>query len=155
MTRRLCVCAFASLPWAYACRRKASPEERVRALLSAVESAVEAGDAAAVREALSPGFRGNQELDRAAAMAMLQLRLRSPKKIFLFSRVLNLEAPPGATAGAALLVAMAAVPIPSPEALPNLEADVYRFDLVLEEDAAAPHGYRVKSAAWSPAPWPR
>ena len=36
---------------------------------------------------------------------------------------------PGRWRGAELLVAMAAVPIPGPEALPNLEADVYRFQL--------------------------
>jgi hypothetical protein len=52
-----------------------------------------------------------------------------------------------------LLVAMAAVPISGPEALPALEADVYRFQLTLEPDADAPHGYRVKGAAWSPARW--
>ena len=85
---------------------------------------------------------------------MLQLRLRARKQIFLFTRILNVDAAPGELAGAELLVAMAAVPIPGPEALPNLEADVYRFHLALEEDADAPHGYRVKGAAWSPARWP-
>jgi hypothetical protein len=144
---------LALAPWALACRKQAPPEDRVRALLASVESAVEAGDLAPVREALSPLFSGNEGLDRPSAMAMLQLRLRARKQIFLLTRVLDVEAQPGAPAGAELLVAMAAVPIAGPEALPNLEADVYRFQLTLEEDADAPHGYRVTAATWSPARW--
>lgn len=141
-------------PWALACRKQTPPpEQRVRALLASVESAVETGDLAPVREALAPLFSGNENLDKPSAMAMLQLRLRARKQIFLLTRILNVEAAPDAPAAAELLVAMAAAPIPGPEALPNLEADIYRFQLTLEPDAEAPHGYRVKSAAWSPARW--
>lgn len=154
MNRRQSLIVLAAAPWALACRSKTPPpEERVRALLASVESAVEAGDLAPVREALSPLFSGNEGLDKPSAMAMLQLRLRARKQIFLLTRILDLQAALGGPAGAELLVAMAAVPISGPEALPNLEADVFRFQLTLEPDADAPHGYRVKGAAWSPARW--
>jgi hypothetical protein len=145
--------AVAVAPWALACRKRASPEDRVRALLASLEQAVQAGDLGPVREALSPLFSGNDNLDKAGALAALQLRLRSQKQIYLFTRILNVETAAG-EAGAELLVAMAGVPIPGPEALPRLEADVYRFQLALLEDVDAPQGYRVKTAAWSPARWP-
>jgi hypothetical protein len=155
VNRRQSLIILAAAPWALACRKKAPPpEQRVRVLLASVESAIETGDVATVREALSPLFSGNENLDRPGALATLQLGLRARKQIFLFTRVMNVDAVPGQLAGAELMVAMAAVPIPGPEALPNLQADVYRFQIALEEDAAAPHGYRVKSAAWSPARWP-
>jgi hypothetical protein len=154
VNRRQCLVLVGAAPWALACRKQAQPEARVRALLASVEAAVETGDVATVREALSPLFSGNENLDKPGAMAMLQLRLRARKQIFLLTRVMDVDAVPGQLAGAELMVAMAAVPIPGPEALPNLEADVYRFQLALEEDTDAPHGYRVKSAAWSPARWP-
>jgi len=155
VNRRQCLVLVGAAPWALACRKKTPPpEERVRALMASVESAIEAGDVATVREVLSPLFSGNENLDKPGAMAMLQLRLRARKQIFLLTRVMDVDAVPGQLAGAELMVAMAAVPIPGPEALPNLEADVYRFQIALEEDADAPHGYRVKSAAWSPARWP-
>ena len=144
---------LAASPWALACKKQAAPEVRVRALLASLEAAVEQGDLGPVREALSPAFSGNEGLDRPAAMAMLQLRLRARKQIFLLTRVLDVEAAPGAPTAAELLVAMASVPISGPEALPNLEADVYRFQLALEADADAEHGFRVKSASWSPARW--
>jgi hypothetical protein len=154
VNRRQCLVLVGATPWALACRKQAQPEARVRALLASLEAAIETGDVATVREALSPLFSGNENLDKPGAMAMLQLRLRARKQIFLLTRVMDVDVAPGQLAGAELMVAMAAVPIPGPEALPNLQADVYRFQIALEEDAAAPHGYRVKSAAWSPARWP-
>jgi hypothetical protein len=136
------------------CRRRRSPEARVRALLARVEDAVEARDVAAVREALSPAFDGGDGLDRQGAMLMLQLQLRERRQVHVFSRVLDVDAAPGGPARVELLAAIAAVPIPGPEALANLDADIYRFKLVLAEDADGPEGYRVTSARWSPAELP-
>jgi hypothetical protein len=152
VNRRRSIVVLAGAPWVLACRKKVTPEDRVRALLASLEAAVEGGDLAPVRESLSPLFSGNENMDKPSAMLALQLQLRA-RKLFLLTRILNVEAAPGALAGAEIMVAAAAVPIPGPEALSRLEADVYRFQLALEEDADAPHGYRVKSAAWSPARW--
>ena len=132
-------------------RRRSSPEDRVRALLAEVQKAVEIGELDDVREALAPGFRGPDDLDRAAAILMLQLRRRARQELHLFTRVLNVDAEPGLPARAELLVAMAAVPIRTAEELPRLEAEVYRFRLELAEDPDGPQGYRVTSASWAPA----
>src|SRR5215207_4706727 len=110
--RRLLTLALAT---ALGCRRRRSPEARVRALLGRVEDAVEAGDVAAVREVLSPAFDGGEGLDRQAAMLMLQLQLRERRQIYVFTRVLDVDAAPGVPARVELLAAVAAVPIPGPE----------------------------------------
>lgn len=125
----------------------------MRLLLADVEAAAEEGDIGRVKEALSPEFRGGDDLNRQTAIAMLLARTRGGRSIHVLTRILGVVATPGAPARAELLVAMAAVPIPGVEALENLQADVYRFEVTLVEDPDGPHGYRVMSATWAPARW--
>ncbi len=126
------------------CRRALSPEQQIRRLLDQLETAVEEQDVAAVRQGLSPSFRGPDELDRAGALGLLQLRLRrSPPHLLV--RVDQLEVTGDGLGHVQLLVAMAALPISGPEALPHLEADLYRFDLQLAREDGR---YRVRAATW-------
>lgn len=153
MLRRelLCAGAFAAAGVIGGCRRRrVTREERVRKVVALVERAVMDGDVSAVRAALAEGFRGGEDLDRPAAMAMLQLRLRA-RQVYLLSRVLNVDAPEEAPARAEVLVAMAGVPIPRAEDIGQMAADIHRFQLELEDDDDGPEGLRITRATWSPA----
>ena len=126
----------------------ASPEERVRAVLAAIETAAEARDVGALRAHVSEGYadpRGNdaQALARIATFHFMQNR-----SVHLLSRVRELEVTAPGEARAEALVAMAGAPIPGPEALPALRASLYRFEVRLREEDGE---WRVASAEWQPA----
>jgi len=130
------------------CRRKLSPELRIRQELDALEVAVEEKDFSRVKEGLSAEFGGPEGIDRPGVMALLQLRLRSRPAVHLLVRVVEVAMASPTVGRVQLVVAMAALPIAGPQALPRLEADLYRFWLELVEDDGR---FRVRSARWEPA----
>jgi hypothetical protein len=140
--------AITCLLLAGACRDKRSAQDRVRDELAALERAVEEKDFSRVREGMSAAFVGPEEMDRGGVMALLQVRLRARPQVHLLTRLLGLELAEPGLVRADLLVAMAAVPIEGPEALPRLEADLYRFQLRLREEDGR---FRVIAAWWEPA----
>lgn len=133
---------------ALACVEPETPEARVRAVLAALETAAEARDVGAMREHVSDGYRDAHGQDERAAAATLTMHFLQNRAVYLLTRVDEVIAPEGGPASASVLVAMAGSPIPSPEALSGLRADLYHFAFELrEEDGAC----QITSAAWRPA----
>lgn len=125
-----------------------TPEARVRAVFAAIEAAAQARDVAALEEHVSDAYsdpRGHDKRELGAVAAMHLLRNES---VHLLTRVRELEIAPDGTARAIALVAMAATPIPGPELLPTLRADLHRFDVELREEDGT---WRVTRAEWRPA----
>ena len=121
----------------------------MRAVLAALEAGAEARDAAAMKEHVSERYRDARGQDRRAVAALVALHFLENRSVHLLVRVRALEIGPPGEARVDALVAMAGVPIPAPESLVGLRADLYRFELRLreEEDGA----WRVVSAEWRPA----
>lgn len=133
---------------ALACAEPATPEARVRAVLAALESGAEARDVAAMREHVSDTYRDAAGQDHRAAAALLTMHFLQNRAVYLLTRVDAVTAPEGGPASASVLVAMAGSPIPSPEALSGLRADLYHFEFALREEDGA---YRITGASWRPA----
>jgi hypothetical protein len=132
---------------ALGCGDPQSPEERVRAVLAALEQAAEARDVAALKEHVSETYRDERGNDRRAVAALATMHFMQHQSVHLLVRTIEVAVdPPAATAS--VLVAMAGTPIASADALPLVRADFHRFDFELREEDGA---WRIASAAWAPA----
>lgn len=125
-----------------------TPEDRVRAVLAALEEGAEAGDAAAMKEHVSETYQDAEGRDRQALGGLVAFHLLQNRSVHLLTRVAAVELPAPGEAHARVMVAMAAAPIPSAELLPALRADLYRFDLRFRDEDGA---WRLVEAAFRPA----
>lgn len=125
-----------------------TPEERVRAVLGAIEAAAEARDVGALKEHLSESYRDDRGNDARAVAGIATFHFMQNRSVHLLTRVRHVEVAAPGEARAVALVAMAGTPIPGPEALPGLRANLYSFDVRLAEEDGS---WRVTSARWEPA----
>lgn len=133
---------------ALACADRTPPEERVRAVLAALEESAQGRDAGAMKEHVSDGYSDAQGNDKRAIAQLVAFHLLRNQSVYLLTRVQGVEIAAPGQARAEVLVAMAGTPIESPEALLGLRADLYRFDLAFAEEDG---DWRVRSAEWRPA----
>jgi hypothetical protein len=141
--------ALALLGAVLACSRALeTPEARVREVLAALEAGAEARDAGAMKEHVSEGYRDAQGQDKREAAALAAFHFLRNQSVYLLTRVRSVEVEAPGEARAEVVVAMAGAPIPSPEALVGLRADLYQFSLRLREEDGA---WRVSWASWHPA----
>ena len=123
-----------------------SPEERIRAVLAALEAGAEAKQASAMKQHVSEAYRDAQGNDKRAIAQLVAFHLLRNQSVYLLTRVRSVAIEAPGQGSAEVLVAMAGTPIAGPEALVGLRADLYRFDLRLAEE---PDGdWRVRSAEW-------
>jgi hypothetical protein len=139
----LCLLAFA-----LGCSEAETPEQRVRAVLSALEESAQQRDAGAMKQHVSDAYSDENGNDKRAAIQLIAFHLLRNQSVHLLTRVQSLEIPAPAEAQASVLVAMAGTEIEGPEALLALRADLYRFDLSFREEDG---DWRIRSAAWRPA----
>jgi len=134
------------LLFALSCLREATmPEQRVRAVLAALEEGAQQRDAGAMKEHVSEGYSDAQGNDKRAIAQLVAFHLLRNQSVYLLTRVRSVEIAAPGQARADVLVAMAGRPIEGPEALLGLRADLYRFDLAFREEDGA---WRVRSAEW-------
>ena len=124
------------------------PEQRVRAVLAALEEGAQQRDAGDMKEHVSEGYSDAQGNDKRAVAQLVAFHLLRNQSVHLLTRVQSVEVAAPGHARAEVLVAMAGRPIEGPEALLGLRADLYRFDLAFREEDGA---WRVRSAEWRPA----
>lgn len=135
---------------ALACGREPeSPEDAVRRTLAAIEDAARARDAGALEEFISESYGDRQRHDKRALMGVATAHMIRNQSVYTLSRVRSLELPEPDRAEVVLVAALAGRPIPDADALLQVRADVYEFELALREEE--PGAWRVVSAAWRPA----
>jgi hypothetical protein len=125
-----------------------TPEDRVRAVIAAIESAAVARDVGAIKSHLSETYKDAQGNDRRTVLGIATGHFMRNKSVYVFSRVREVEIPEPGFARAEAVVALAGTPIRDRDALPEVRADLYRFDVRLREERGE---WRVTSAAWQPA----
>ena len=125
-----------------------TPEDQVRAVLAAVETAAEERDVGALKEHVSDAYRDARGNDRQALAGLATVHFLQNRGIHLLVQVRKIVIEVPGEARAAALVAMAGRPIPGPEALPSLNANLYYFDIELHEEDGA---WKIVRATWSPA----
>jgi len=125
-----------------------SPEERVRAVIDALEKAAEARDVGALKPHLSETYADSYGNDRRALLGLATAHFMRHQSVYLLVRVNGIERPEPTRAQVDAFVALAGQPIRDPAALPELRADLYRFALTLRDEGG---DWRVTSAEWHPA----
>jgi hypothetical protein len=132
------------------CRRKRrSPEEQVRDSLAALVRAVEKEDLKGVRDLISERYRDVEQHDRQDVLSLLRMYLARHPRVHVAARVTTVTIAAANEARAQVVAALAALTIEAPGDLARAQADVYRFDLTLTEEA--PERWVVTRAAWQPA----
>jgi hypothetical protein len=109
-----------------------SPESRVRAVLDAMQLAVEERSLQDVAALLHPAYSDQRHAGKREAMASLLAYLRRHRQFHLFTLVDELHVgSDGRSARVAVFVAMGGVPFESLDSVLSLRADLYRFDIDL------------------------
>ena len=125
---------------------KLTAEDRVHALIDAMEQSVEAGS---VREAirfLHADYKDPRHTGRQAAGRTLFGITQRHRDIHLFTLTKTVELTAQKdSATAVVFVAMTGIPVESVEAVISVKADLYRFELVLVEEDGE---WRILSSRW-------
>ena len=125
-----------------------TPEDRVRAVLAELEKAAEARDVGALKPHISEAYKDENGNDRRTVLGLATAHFMRNKSVYLLVRVGSVELPEPGRAVADAFVALAGQPIRDKTALPELRADLYRFDIQLHDEGGE---WRVTSADWHPA----
>ena len=128
-----------------ACADKESPEDQVRRFVAAGVMAAEARDVLAIRGLISEGYRDDGGRDRRKLAGLATAYFLRHKNIYLFTKINEIHFPVAGQSRVEVFVAMTGLPVTGAEALFDLRADVYRFELILinEDD-----DWLLKKAAW-------
>ena len=126
-----------------ACSDPASPEQQVRAVIAAMEAAVEARDVGELMEHVSPNFRDGQGQDRSEASRYARGYFVANQSVHLLTRIESLEFPSPDEARVKLQVGMAGRS--GEPGASNLNADLYDFDLALIREGDA---WKLSYADW-------
>ena len=128
-----------------ACGKKQSPEDEVRQFIAKAETAAEARDVIAISELVSDNYRDSDGRDRRELAGVTTAYFLRNKQIHLFVRVKQINFPAPKQATVVLYVAMTGTPVKGAQALIDLHADLYRFDLLLVKED---HDWLLSKADW-------
>lgn len=123
------------------------PEERLRAVLDAMEQAAEERDLGDFMAHVARDYRDGQGRGWAEVRAIAAREILRNRRLFLLHRVVSLELAGEDRAAAVVLVAMAGQPLEQPGDLPRVEADLYRFEVEFRDR----DGWQAVAAGWRPA----
>jgi len=129
-----------------ACHRSDAPEERVRKTLERAQRAVADEDLGVLLGMVSDDYADEAGRDREAIVSLLRRQLVEHGSIHLLTRVQEIVLPEAGRAEARVLVAAGALPLSEEADLSTLRADLYRFEITLEEEE--PGRWMVVRAAW-------
>jgi hypothetical protein len=133
-----------------ACAEKPrGPEAQLRATVAAAERAAEAKNLGAVKALISQRYADDRGQDRKAIEGILTLTFLRNQTIYLLTRVDSIELPEPKRAQLRVFVAMAGGPLSGAADLLRMRANLYRFDLDLEEEEEG--DWKLTSADWRPA----
>lgn len=114
-----------------ACGDKVSPEDQVRQFLSAATAAAEARDVLAIRELIAENYTDAGGRDKRNLVGLTTGYFLRHKNIHLFTQIGDIDFPVAGKAQVQVFIAMVGTPVSNAEALLDLRADLYQFDLSL------------------------
>jgi hypothetical protein len=128
-----------------ACAEPDTPEEQVRALMSAVQTAANESDVGTLRSFVAATYRDSRgntkdEIDRMIGLQILRGRP------YVLLRVQDLTVDDATHAEIHVLAGMARVPVGGFDELRKAAADIYVFNLTLLDEGKGK--WRVTSAQW-------
>ena len=117
-----------------ACSEKRSPEDQVRQFIASAVTAAESREALAIRKLISDKYMDDSRRDRRALTAMAMGYFLRHKNIHLLTQISEIKFPMPDKARVKLYVAMAGSPVTGAQALLDMRADIYQFELILIRD---------------------
>lgn len=121
-----------------------SPEQQVKAVLSAIEEGVEARSLSSVLDNVSETYTDHQGNDKKAVARLVQFQILRNQNINIFTLINSIEATQN-QASVEISAAIAATGIDLSIESNRLRADAYRFSILLEKQA---NEWLVQSASW-------
>lgn len=128
-----------------ACGKDDSPEEQIRLYVKTGEEAAESRDLGDMKKLISENYQDEQGRTRREIIAIAARYFFASKNIHIFTRIGELNFPEEERAEFQLFVAMAGQNISDLDALLNMQADLYRFDMVLQVEDKE---WKLISAVW-------
>ena len=131
-----------------ACGPGDSPEEQVRQYVAAAEAVVEARNLGDLKELIAEKYQDDQGRTRRDIVAIAARYLYANKNIHVLTRIEGLTFPAPEQARLAVYAALTGQNVSDLDALLNMQADLYRFDLELGKDDGK---WLLLRADWRPA----
>jgi hypothetical protein len=142
----LCFCWMATL---FACGGDPlSPEERVRAVIEAMERAAEAGDVSAFKALVSESYQDERGFDKRDLAAYVTFHVMRNTNRHVFTRIRSVEIRESGRAEVVVIAAITGRDVSGPEELVGLNADVYKIDMDLDDEGDG--DWRLVWAQWWP-----
>jgi len=117
-----------------ACGDKKSPEDQIRQFITSAVTAAESREALVIRQLVSEQYMDDGRRDRRALTALAMGYFLRHKNIHLFTQIDEIKFPVQGQASVKLYVAMAGRPVAGVQALIDVRADLYLFDLTLTKE---------------------
>lgn len=131
-----------------ACGPGDSPEEQVRQYVAAAEEAAEARNPGDLKELIAEQYQDDQGRTRRDIVAIAARYLYANKSIHVLTRIEGLVFPASEQAQLTVYAALTGQNVSDLDALLNMQADLYRFDLELRRTDGE---WRLLRADWRPA----
>ena len=117
----------------------------MRAYLAAAVTAVESRDALTVRDLIADDYADSQARDKRSLSGLAAGYFLRHKNIHLFKQIDDIQFPENDRAQVRMRVAMLGSPLKNAEALLDVRADIYQFDLSLAREDG---DWLLKKASW-------
>lgn len=145
--RRVCALLLA-LFLLSACGPGDSPEEQVRQYVATAEAAAETRNLGDLQELIAKQYQDDQGRTRGDIVAVAARYLYVNKNIHVLTRIEDVSFPAPEQARLAVYAALTGRNVSDLDALLNMQADLYRFDLELQRMDGA---WQLVRADWRPA----
>lgn len=123
-----------------------SPESQLRALVLRAEEAAEEKDISPILKMISDDYSDDGGNDRQTLGGIIRYQFLRHDAVHIITRISDLSFPEPGQAELRIFAAMAGEPIPSPDRIDALNADLFRFELtLLLEDSGE---WRLVTARW-------
>ncbi len=130
-----------------ACGKKDdSPEQQIQRFVAAAENGAEQRDLSSIKKLISDNYVDTRKRTKRDIVRITAGYFLRHMSIHLLTRIGELSFPEENKAHLQLFVAMAGSPLANAEALLNLRADLYRFDMVLVRDNGK--DWQLSDIAW-------
>lgn len=128
-----------------ACSDKNSPEDQIRQYVASAVVAAESREALAIHKLISDKYKDEGRRDRRRLVGLAVGYFLRHKNINIFTQISEIKFPVPDKATVKLYAAMTGSPVKNAQALLDIRADLYQFDLVLTNESGE---WLLKNASW-------
>ena len=127
------------------CSKKESPEDQIRQYVASAVTAAELREALAIRKLISDKYKDESHRDRRRLVGLAVGYFLRHKNIHLFTQISEIKFPVPEQASVKLYAAMAGSPVTGAQALLDIRADLYQFDLLLTHESGE---WLLQKSSW-------